>query len=178
MIPITIFAILGSIIMFAVLYSKKTIKQALLLSLIWGLIAGFGYMTPGDYRNPDKISPELKRQVTNMGLTMEQFADKVENRTPLEKFGDYAVTLFFFTAFFVWIITGGDLKGCDEEVKPVFKKCLALLIVVSLYFLSLYLGLKIPIVATIKARKKKAPSKEKAPPQNLTEPKIEKQFQL
>lgn len=147
-----IFAVIGGAIMLYCLYSKRTKTQAILAGLMIGIIFTFVSRGPEDFKNPDKFSKEYKIVLAIQGISLAEMGEKISMQTPLEKGGDALIVVLAFVAIFA-IGVLGDEKDIDESAKLILKKCFALFAVTSMYFLSLYAGITIPIVSWIKDKK-------------------------
>lgn len=148
-------AIVGSLVIFGCLASKKSYKSALCIALVFGVFVAFGTMRPEDYKDPDKVSKELEVTLARCGMTVADFAEMKANQTPLEQGGDFLVLILVFTGFFALAIVG-NLQDAGEEkyAKQIIKKCLALTCAAMFYLLSLYAGVQLTLIPWIKKQKK------------------------
>lgn len=147
--------LLGGLIMFYCLTSKKTKKVALYCSLAFAVLIIVGYKTPEDYQNPDKFSKEYIRSVEGRGMTLAQVGQIAAQKTPLENGGDFLIALMAMAAIFALAICGDFLGDEDKKyARQIYLKCLGLFVAGSLYLLSLYAGLQLTLFAWIKSKPK------------------------
>lgn len=149
------FALASGVIMFFCLASKKTKKMALWVAIIWASILIISHREAEDYNDPSKCGKELKRVLDQRGMTFAEFGVIMEKRSPLEQGGDY----LFLSATVIVICAiafSGRLEDDREDIKYVKQiryQCLALVVVTTLYFFSLILGIQLMLLPWIKRKK-------------------------
>lgn len=148
-------ALAGGCLIFYCLYSPKTSKIALCLSLFCVLIILIGYKNPDTYQNPDNFSKEYKLSVAGRGETLAQVSLRLSQLSPLEQGGDFLTTVLGIMLIFAPAVIE-KIKEMEENqkyVKLIINKCLSLLMGVCLYLLSLHFGLEINLLPLIKIKK-------------------------
>lgn len=147
-------ALISGAVMFFCLCSRKTIIIALVISVIWVLIVIFGHRKPEDYSNPETYSVEMKSYLRQRGMSFAEFGAIRAKQTPLERSGDFLTTTLMITALLAVAVVGKLEKPEDKKyAKQIYMKCLAVLIGLVCYFLSLYVGLTLKIIPWIKLKR-------------------------
>lgn len=157
-----IFMLVGGLIIFFCLTSKKTKKIALYSSLVYALIIIVGLKSPQDYQKPENFSKEYVKALAGNGKTLAQAGIRLQNQTQLEQFGDFLVATSGLAVIFGLAVLDMLLKGGKKNkiyAKRITYKCLALFMAAAMYLLSLYAGLELLLVPWIK-RKKQQREKE------------------
>lgn len=156
---ILIFGLLAGILTYACLTSPKSKKIALLIAILVALLFVCGYRNASDYDNPKNFSKEYELVLAKQGLNLQDMKAKQTEVTVYEEFG----TFFIVLCGIVILVSIGVIEDLEKhEVRKIYKKILALVVVTVMYMLSLLLGLKLTLLPYIKSHKKDAETKRES----------------
>lgn len=156
---ILIFGLLAGILTYACLTSPKSKKCALLIAILVALLFVCGYRNASNYDNPKNFSKEYELVLAKQGLNLQDMKAEQTEVTVYEEFG----TFFIVLCGIVILVSIGVIEDLEKhEVRKIYKKILALVVVTVMYMLSLLLGLKLTLLPYIKSHKKDAETKRES----------------
>lgn len=154
--------LVGGLLIFCCLTSKKTKKIALYSSLLYALIVVVGFKSPEDYKKTENFSKEYVKMLAGKGETLAQAGIRLQNQTQLEQFGDFLVATSGLVVILGLAVLDMLLEGGKKNkiyVKRITYKCLALSMAATMYLLSLYAGLELLLIPWMKRKKQQREKK-------------------
>ena len=136
-----VFVVLASAITYFCLISKSTKGFAVGFSILLGLLIGLGFNK--DYNNADEFSKEYKIILEARGVSLNEVGVMIANQTPFEKASEVLLVLALLVPLF-GVALLDDIKA--NEIEHLKHKCLSLILLVALYFLSLYYGVELSML--------------------------------
>lgn len=140
-----------SLIIFWILWTDKTKKEAVIFSFIMMLFASMGTVVELSDDPQQYYSQEYRRVSERWGYTEARMISIDMNDTPLERTIKSGVALLGFGFLFVVAVIADLEPTKEQKIKSELKRKSIIVIVGSLLILcSLYLGLKLTLLPYIK----------------------------